>query len=145
VSPHVRDTRNRLGASFLLAIVALSRPGCSSVNGPTGVLPAGTWGGDHILLVVNDTIASLEFDCATGRIPAPILLEEGFFISAGTYTADIGGPAREGTVNPPQLASYQGRVAGDRMSISVSLLGAQEAIGRFELKRGSTGRVFKCL
>jgi hypothetical protein len=145
LSPHIRVVRRRISASVLLGIVALSRPGCVSVNGPSGVLPAGVWGGEHLLLVVTDSIATLEFDCATGRIPAPIVLDDGGFVVGGTFTRETGGPVREGQLNPPQPAAYIGRIAGDRLNITVVLTDEQRTVGSFELKRGSTGRVFKCL
>jgi hypothetical protein len=137
--------RRRINAAFLLGVVVLARPGCANVNGPSGVLPAGHWGGDHISIDVTDGDASVEFDCAYGRIFMPVLLEEGDFLANGTYTQEHGGPVREGELLPTQAARYSGRVRGQRMTLTVTLPEEGRALGTFELQQGRTGRVFKCL
>jgi hypothetical protein len=142
---NVMVTRRRINAAFLLGVVVLARPGCASVNGPSGLLPGGQWGGDHIAIDVAATDASVEFDCAYGRIYLPVLLEDGDFVAEGTYTQEQGGPIREDDPPVARPARYSGRVRGPRMTLNVVLPGENRAVGTFELRHGSPGRVFKCL
>ncbi|MGH7471210.1 MAG: hypothetical protein ACRENP_24945 [Longimicrobiales bacterium] len=137
-------TRRRINAAFLLGVAVLARPGCVSVNGPSGALPPGFWGGDHIQIEVRASLVRVEFDCAHGSINVPILLNDGDFLANGTFTHEKGGPIIPGEEERPQPARYGGRVAGERMSITVILIDEARAIGTFELLRGRNGRVFKC-
>jgi hypothetical protein len=139
----VMAVRRRINAAFLLGVAVLARPGCVSVNGPSGTLPPGDWGGAHIRIEVRDSVARVELDCAHGRINAPILLDDGSFLAVGTFTREKGGPIVIGEEEPALPARYSGRVAVDRMAITITVLG--EAIGTFELRRNQIGRVFRCL
>jgi hypothetical protein len=145
MTPHIADARRRINAAVLLGIVILSRPGCANVDEMTGILPSGSWGGEHMLLVIGDTIADVEYDCAHGSVRLPIMLDNGAFSALGSYTQERGGPIREGELANPVPARYSGRVTGNRMTVTVTLTSENRTIGTFELTRGSSGRVFKCL
>jgi hypothetical protein len=75
----------------------------------------GTWGGAHIGMVVTAASTELEFDCAHGRI------------------------------DRPRPARYAGRARGDAMTLRVTLTDSATTIGTFELERGASPSVFKCL
>ena len=137
----VMVVRRRIGAAFLLGIIAVARTGCSTMEGPA-VLPRSDWGGDHLLLQVYDTVALTEFDCAHGRLDTPIRLLDNEFVSAGWFIQEHGGPIREGELASPKRARYSGKITGDRMTISVMLIDEARSIGTFHLQRGSSGRVF---
>jgi hypothetical protein len=145
MNAEIRIARTRLQAAVLLGIVVLSRPGCSNLDGESGVLTKGTWGGEHMLLEIDEALTRVEFDCAHGTIDLPILLAEGQFNVTGTFTVEHGGPIREGEQVTPIAARYFGRVHGDIMTVTVNLPEEKRNVGTFELLRGNAGRVFKCL
>ena len=144
MSPEIRATRTRIQAAVLLGIVVLSRPGCAFET-ETGPLASGMWGGEHMLIEIGQSSAQVEYDCAAGTINVPIMLSDGDFSAAGTFTLGHGGPVRVGEVDPPLPARYFGSVRGDVMNITVTLTTDNTVIGSYELRRGSSGRVFKCL
>jgi hypothetical protein len=90
--------------------------------------------------------ARLEYDCADGAIEEPLRPDgEGSFTAAGTHTPGHGGPIREGEILPSFRARYEGRVKGDRMSLLVTLTETGTQLGSFELRRGSSGVLVRCL
>lgn len=135
----------RVGATVLAGMVALGGAGCTTAEGPTGILAPGKWGGVHVVIVVSDSVAIAEFDCAIGRFPMPVQLNNGAFVASGTFTQGQGVEMIGGSGNPPKAARYSGRIAGDRMTVTVLLTEEQQNIGTFELLRGSNGQLFKCL
>jgi len=105
---------------------------------------AGLWGGLHVSLEISDQGSTLEFDCATGSISEPILLDSaGRFDVTGSYTRQGPGPIREG-VQSDARANYSGRVTGETMQLKVRLQGSSEPIFDLSLTRGKQGKVTKC-
>ena len=137
--------RRRIGAAFLLGIVVIARSGCAALNGPQATLAEGDWGGDHLRLRVGADGASFEFDCAHGRLNAPIRLLDNEFVSTGWFRAKANGPIHEESSAAPKRARYHGRIARDRMTLDVLLIDEARVLGTYHLKRGSNGRVTTCL
>ena len=110
-------------------------------------LAAGVWGGPHIRLdVAEDGTAAVEFDCAHGAITEPIVPDgQGAFRAAGTFTREHPGPVREGREGAGRPAVYAGKVEGERMTLTITLAGSGEELGSYELIRGKTPRLTKCL
>ncbi len=105
----------------------------------------GTWGGQHISLEISGRSASIEFDCASGTIDAPLTLDsKGHFTWRGYYNRQHGGPIRRDENSIGQPAMYTGWIKGDSMTLTVTLAATREAFGTYTLTRGSQGRVFKC-
>jgi len=108
--------------------------------------PAGAWGGDHIALSVTDTGATLEYDCAAGRIDGAVTPDaNGRFQASGTHDIGHGGPVRQDEVPDRHPASYEGRVSGDSMALTVTLTDMGTQVGTFRLMRGATPRIVRCL
>jgi hypothetical protein len=108
-------------------------------------LSTGRWGGVHIVINVDASSASIEYDCATGSITGPLLIERnGRFSWRGTFHPEGPGPTRrdEGANESPVV--YTGTVIGDEMKLRIKRSGNNEVLGDFTLKRGGPGRVFKC-
>jgi hypothetical protein len=135
--------------AVLVAISALSQLGAGAaptetMSEETTRLAAGVWGGQHVRVEVSDDGARLDFDAARGAIPRPVTLDGGGRFSApGTYTAEHGGPLREGEEPKPQHAVYSGVVRGKEMTLKVMFTETEVEIGPFTLTLGSRGRVWK--
>lgn len=138
---------NRLARVHSVAVCALLivLPACSTTTGPDAVAVNGTWGGDHALLEITATGASIEFDCAHGTLPVPLTLTRGAFDVTGDYVQEHGGPIRSDETVDRQPARYTGTVSGNTMRLLVTLTATGQDRGTYSLMRGSTGRVFKCL
>lgn len=142
-----RAARNFCAA--FLAICALSQacvraPTTEAMSQERSRLAAGVWGGQHLNVHVSDEGATLDFDAAHGVIPRPVTLDDdGRFSAQGTYTAERGGPQREGEEPEPQPAVYSGVVTGKEMTLNVTLTETKQEFGPYTLTRGSRGRVMK--
>jgi len=141
----------------LVAVVATlafqgGRPGANT-SMPTasqtfaGDKPAkGTWGGSHIRADITDNGARFEFDCATGAIDGPIVLDaQGQFEITGTFAAEHGGPVRRDEESSARPARYAGNVKDEEMTLTITDVKTKEVIGKFTLRHGSNGRLMKCL
>ena len=124
-----------------LALLACGEPRTS----PPAVI-TGEWGGDHAGLIATPDSGTMEYDCAVGRITEPLRPgNNGVFAAVGTHTPGHGGPIRIDEVTPRRPARYTGHVAGDRMTLTVVMTDSAVTVGTFELVRGRSARVFKCL
>ena len=104
----------------------------------------GLWGGEHVRMVVSGVGARLEYDCASGTIDQPMILDaRGGFDVKGSYTLDRGGPRRQEQV-PVGRARYAGRVDGDMMRLTVTLATSKEPVGAFALTRDQDALLTKC-
>ena len=107
---------------------------------------SGTWGGQHISIEVNGGSASINYDCARGTIDGPLTLDtKGHFTWRGYHTREHGGPVRIGEPSNSKVAIYKGWIQGDTMTLTVSLENSDESMGTYTLKRGRSGRVFRCM
>jgi hypothetical protein len=135
----------QLARSLFVLGTLLAIPACSS--SPSGPSPlTGMWGGNDIALTVADTGTHVEFDCAHGDIPMPLMVNaRNEFDVSGTFVREHGGPIRVGEMPDSHPAAYVGSVTQTMMVLTVRLTDTNEAIGIFTLSRGSPGRVVKCL
>src|SRR5688572_22305119 len=105
----------------------------------------GTWGGEHIAMEVTDAGATIEYDCARGRITEKIApAADGRFEAKGIHKRERGGPTRQGE-DEGQPAIYRGSVKDETMTLTVELAENNESVGSFTLTQGKTGRIRKCL
>ena len=136
---------------FGLLAVVLAATACSSSSGstnpaPTTVVILGTWGGDHAGLIATSTGGTVEYDCATGRITQPLVAgADGQFLATGTHTPGHGGPALPDETLPERPARYSGHVSGDLLTLTVVMTDSNQTVGTFDLTRGRSPNVFKCL
>lgn len=118
--------------------------GCATMA-PAGPV-TGSWGGQHVGLVLDATGGTLDYDCAAGRIDGPVATgPDGRFVARGTHTPGTGGPEREGEVRPSYPANYSGSVRGDRMVLRVYVPARGFVIGPYELRRGADPILMRCL
>jgi hypothetical protein len=95
--------------------------GCSGTSGPVAVLEPGVWGGERANLIVGPDSVRAEFDCASGRLDAPVVLDaQGRFDVSGTFRFEAG------PVFAPVPARWTGSVAivrgGSQVTLSVLVL-----------------------
>jgi hypothetical protein len=111
----------RLGAG-----VAKDHEGaCTATPPPPSprLLPAGTWGGEHIGIQVKDAAvgAAVQFDCGVGNITGPLEVQpDGVFKWRGSYSP--GRPAADPVpgIRPAGVpATYYGQIAGDIMTLEL--------------------------
>jgi hypothetical protein len=109
-------------------------------------VPAGSWGGRHVHLIVSDRNASIEFDCAHGVLDAPLVLSKsGTFEVRGTFVPERPGPRIEGEEQPARAAIYNGRVHDTTMDLTVRLADSEHEEGdTFTLVLGQDARLRKC-
>ena len=139
-------TKALIWASTALVLMATFSSTPSSGRGRKQYrLAQGTWGGTHITVNVGESSATIEFDCAHGRIDGPLVTDRrGRFDLKGTYAPEHGGPVRDNEESAGQAARYTGWTDGKKMTLAVTLAGRKEMIGTFNLTRGVEGRIFKC-
>ena len=129
---------------FALTILSLAAASCTT--NPTPVIAFGPWGGSHVSMDVTSVGAHLEYDCAEGVIEEPLRPDgEGRFTAIGTHTPGHGGPIRNGENLPSFRARYDGHVKGEQMSLIVTLTETGTPLDSFELRRGRSGVLVRCL
>jgi hypothetical protein len=88
----------------------------------------GSWGGQHVGLVIGPSGGTVDYDCAAGRIDGP-----------------LGGPERVGEVRPSYPAVYSGSVSGGWMTFRVDVPEPAIVIGPYRLRRGAEPILMRCL
>lgn len=127
------------------AIGILLLGGCRGPLEPSDL--AGTWGGEHVE-VTFDTLGAgtLQYDCAHGRIDAPLTIgAAGTIAASGEHVREHGGPDREGEPPDAHLAAYAGELRGDRLTFTVTLADDGTVLGPYTVRRGQPAQVLRCL
>ena len=127
--------------ALLIAISSGIRPVSAQSPAPTGV-----WGGKGIQLTVTAKGATISYDCDTGVIDGPLLIEpSGKFLAHGTHTFGRGGPRPPGAAaRRTHDARYQGVVDDGRMRLTVTLPDLQRKLGDFTLELGRRAILERC-
>jgi hypothetical protein len=104
----------------------------------------GIWGGEHVRLEVTDTGATIEYDCGSGTIDEPLVLDRSRrFAVGGHHVPGRGGPVRR-EEPPPAAARYTGRVTGTTMTLTVTVEGNKDPYGTFTLSHGADVALMTC-
>jgi hypothetical protein len=97
-------------------------------------------------MVVTETGARIEYDCAHGTISELLRLDaDGRFDVKGLHFREHGGPVREGEESWGDPVRYTGQVTGENMTLTVRHEESDTPAGSYKLVRGKTGRIHKCL
>ena len=137
--------RNRNRLLVIISLVLLLVSSAASRPRKMQRLPTGTWGGAHIRIEVEPRSATIDYDCANGTIDGPFTIDsKGRFTWRGTFNREHGGPIRIDEKPNSRPAIYSGLIKGDTMTLTVKLADSNEVLETYTLKRGSSGRVFKC-
>lgn len=106
----------------------------------------GRWGGRGVVLDVTESGAVIEYDCASGAISEPLVLDKNNrFEAKGTHVTERPGPARVGQEGEEQPALYTGRVDAETMTLTIELTGTKQTLGTLTLTFGKSARLRKCL
>ena len=128
-------------SSILLFTFYLSA--CAGSN--PQVINSGTWGGEHIVMIVTDSSTTLDYDCAHGSIDESIKTnEDGEFNATGVYIFEKGGPIRIGDIPDKHPALYSGNIKNKEMTLIVKLTDSNTVIDTFSLNFGSDPVIYKC-
>jgi len=128
----------------LLVMVWIFYSGCSSSISQIDL--TGKWGGEHIGILVSDSSATLEYDCAHGTIDEPIIPDaEGKFEVIGVHVFEHGGPIRIDEIPDEHPALYKGHIVGNDMTLVLVITDTDTEIDTFLLTRGVEPLIFKCL
>lgn len=106
-------------------------------------IATGVWGGEHIRMEVGAKSATIEYDCATGVINGPLVVDSnGEFNLRGIHQMERGGPVRADD-NPKQHeATYTGSIKGNTMTLTLKFADFEPET--FTLEKGKPGELFKC-
>jgi len=127
-------------------ILTLALAACADTHTPPPSVIIGSWGGDHAGLVATADSGTLEYDCAVGRVTEALRPgADGRFVASGTHTPGHGGPARIDEVLLRRPARYTGRVDGDLLELTVVMTDSNAVVGTFQMTRGRSAHVVKCL
>ena len=102
---------------------------------------AGTWGGDDAGLIASDTSAHVHIGCTLGDTKEPIRPQPtGEFDVVGTYNVDAY-PVDRGIIHP---ARFTGHVAGNKMTLTVTLTDTARTLGPVTLTYGREPKMGPC-
>ena len=106
-------------------------------------IPTGVWGGPHINLEVGEKSATIEYDCASGVINGPLVVDaDGHFNLRGTHRPERGGPVRADDNSAGHPATYSGTIKGNTMTLTLKVGDSDEET--FTLEKGKPGELVKC-
>ena len=131
--------------SVLIGVLMLMSQPATNPHGQDASVSSTVWGGRQVNMEVTPQGASLEFDCAHGKILEPIKANaKGEFAVRGTYTPERGGPVTLANPRSDLAATYKGTIEGDTMRLEVVLPDKDQQPEPFSLTRGKAGRLVKC-
>ena len=106
-------------------------------------MATGLWGGQHINITVGEKSATIEYDCASGVIDGPLVVDSnGRFNLRGSHRMERGGPVRADEDPKKVAATYTGSIKGNTMTLTLKLTDSDEET--FTLEKGQPGELFKC-
>ncbi len=105
----------------------------------------GEWGGEGVAAMIETGSASFEFDCAHASIPGGLSFhEDGSFEVSGIWVSE-GGPLSNEDPPDELEAVFRGRIGGASMSLEVDILPRDVTAGPYQLRRGQSPILRKCL
>lgn len=106
-------------------------------------IATGVWGGQHINIQVGEKSAAIEYDCASGVIDGPLVVDSnGNFKLRGKHRMERGEPVRADEQPNEQPATYTGAIKGDMMTLTLKINDSDDET--FTLEKGKPGELFKC-
>jgi hypothetical protein len=127
----------------MIVVTLVTNVGAQSAGLP---VPVGVWGGQGIQLTVREAGSTISYNCASGTITEPLLVNPaGRFVVRGTHTFGLGGPRLSGASSRrSHKATYEGVVDGHMMKLTVSLPDLGRTVGDFTLELGRRAALERC-
>jgi hypothetical protein len=140
----VRNSYNAAMMSSLWCVLLVCLVLLTSVMAKTqNKIATGMWGGPHIQIEVGEKSATIEYDCGSGVIEGPLVLDShGNFKLRGVHRPERGGPVRADEKSREQPATYTGSIKGNTMTLTLKLSDSDDET--FTLEKGKPGELFKC-
>lgn len=137
--PRVMFWKNRIGVLFVGLLLLISVIATQKMHS----IPTGNWGGQHINMKVGAKSATIEYDCASGVIQGPLVIDsDGNFNLRGTHRMQRGGPTRADETPNDHPATYTGSIKGNTMTLNLKISDSDEET--FMLEKGKEGELFRC-
>ena len=131
--------------ALALFVASAACAGLPITPGTDTTVPNGAWGGEHVSLTVTDAGAHAEFDCASGDINQPLVVDaDGRLNVEGVVVLEHAGPIRIGEEPVRKRARYSGRLDKTTIVLDVIFIESNETFGSFTLTLDATPRVRKC-
>ena len=121
----------------LLGVTACSDP--FQVSGSFG-----EWGGEGVSAVIDTDSARFECDCAHAWVPGGITFDDDVAFDVSGLWVPEGGPVPIEPLDELE-AVFRGRIGGTTMHLEVDIVPRDVTAGPYELKRGRTPVLRKCL
>lgn len=129
-----------IGVGFIISLLLVS---VVAKTQKMNRIATGVWGGEHIRIEVGSKSATIEYDCASGVIDGPLVVDSnGQFNLRGTHKMERGGPVRQGEEPNQHPATYTGSIKGNTMTLTLKL--ADFDAETFTLEKGKPGELVKC-
>ena len=121
--------QHKLLGAVLAAALAIGLAGCggggssdSGGSAPISIVPAGSYGGANIGLVVTATGGTLQFPCSSsGTITSPLTLDtSGHFSATGTVLPVVAGVQPVGSTPKSYAATFSGTSDGKNVTLTVT-------------------------
>jgi len=144
VSPR-HTMRGLMFSRHRIAVLVLLLAVCSVVAETRKMqrIPTGNWGGQHIKIKVSAQSAAIEYDCATGVIQGPLVVDRnGNFNLHGMHRMERGGPVRADETARGVPANYTGSIRGNTMTFNLKV--GDSEVETFTLVKGKEAELFKC-
>jgi len=123
-------------SSSILTLVA-----CSGALATRITEVEGRWGGENAGLIVDNTAVHVHIGCTLGDATGPIRPNpDGRFETVGTYNVDAY-PVDRGITHP---ARFTGRIAGETMTLTVTLTDTNQVLGPVALIYGKEPKMGPC-
>ncbi|MEO5588356.1 MAG: hypothetical protein ABIS03_02130 [Gemmatimonadaceae bacterium] len=115
--------------------------GCNSGTAAPLTEISGTWGGEDAGLIAAEKSVHIHVGCTLGDTDNPIRPRaDGSFEASGTYNVDAY-PVNRGIIHP---ATFSGRVAGDQLTLTITLTDTTRVIGPVILVKGKEPKMGPC-
>lgn len=105
----------------------------------------GNWGGEHIALIIDQSGATIDFDCAHAVVDRALTTDaRGNFSVTAIYTPESVGPTRQNNPNQSYRVKIWGHVRGGRMTLNIKRQSTNKSLGTFKLRQNEEPFLVKC-
>ncbi|MFN8579607.1 MAG: hypothetical protein U0163_01320 [Gemmatimonadaceae bacterium] len=131
--------------SRIIALGGLAFLAASCRSFEPGVALVGTWGGQDISLELTATGGTISHGCAGGSLAEPLVPDNSGRVHAtGEEVAGMGAPPPPGYIPPRYAVRYDGRVDGNRLTLTVTPIDNPSLAAKYTAVRGRAPQIYYC-